>query len=342
MQMLSLPVVVGAFCGAVLSGCGDNNNPSPAPTPTPLEDGWNNHFDAFGAGVGAADGSPEREAALDKIMLDYNNDSVVRLFDHSVAGTNEEKLSTYGPNDLPAIRNMFAGLFPALAGCGGEAADDKLQAGVDVDNQGLQVFLVWSCSSASFNRATDTFIFDDAGKIVNQNIVVAKTAGLAASRADALVQFRRLQYTGGATVQESWTNHADAFMAGAAAGGNPARDQTAMDAAVTKIMLDYTEQSIIRTFTFKAQANSVDGDFAEHEGLDKIRDLFTGLFESFSNSTAPNVLQALVVEEKAPQVFLVWDAPDSKYKEATDTFVFSESAPYRIHRQNIALFTPEM
>jgi len=303
-----------------------------ASTPTPLEAGWANHFDAFGMGVDAGDDAEARKAALDKIMDDYTNDSVVRLYDHSVDGTPEQKLSTFGPNDLPAIRAMFAGLFPALNGCAQGSEDDKLQAQVDLDEAGKQVFLVWSCSSASFNRATDTFIFDDNGVIINQNIVVAKTS--AASRANALVQF----VPAPVPVSEAWANHAGAFMAGAAAGGPGPRDEKAMTAAVTKIMLDYDAQSVVRLFQFSNGLNSVGGDFVEHVGLDSIKTMFTDLFKSFTSETAPVVPQALEVDESlVKQVFLIWEAPDSGYAEATDTFIFSDTG--KIHRQNIAFLT---
>merc|ERR1712050_320968 len=231
------------------------------------------------------------------------------------------KLSDY--TGLAEIRAMFDGLFPALAGCNGDA-DTQLKAQVDVDEGGQQVFLVWSCASASFYRATDTFIFQTVGGkavIANQNIVVAKSAP--ASQANSLVQFRRLYDP--QSVSDAWTNHADAFMAGAAAGGSPARDAAALEAAVTKIMLDYDASSQVRLYGFGHNPNSVEAS----------QGMFEDLFASMTNATAPVVPLAEVVDSPK-QVFLIWEAPDSKYLEATDTFIFDES--FKINRQNIATF----
>jgi len=333
MQVLSLPVLAGVFCGAALSGCG--SNPAPAP-PTALQLAWDNHFSAFGAGVAAqdeADPTEKNTAALDQIMEDYTNESVVRLWDHSAAPGSE--LSDY--TGLAEIRAMFNDLFPALKGCNGNA-ENQLAAQVAVDEGGQQVFLVWSCASATFYRATDTFIFETdpvggAAKISNQNIVVAKSAP--ASQANSLVQFRRLQYNPG-SVSDAWTNHADAFMAGAAAGGDPARDAAALEAAVTKIMLDYDATSQVRLYGFGHGLNSVESTtFELNTGMAEIEAMFRGLFESMTNATAPAVPLAEVVDVPK-QVFLIWEAPDSKYLEATDTFMFDEN--FKIRRQNIATF----
>jgi len=324
MQTLSLQVLAAAFCAAALWGCGGE-----APAPSPFEAAWANHFDAFGMGVAAQDDEDPTNgntAALDKIMLDYDDESVVRLYDYSAA---DPKLSTY--SNRAEIRAMFDGLFPALKGCNGDG-DTQLKAKVDVDEAGGQVFLVWSCEATSFYRATDTFIFEGV-TIRNQNIVVAKTASLAAN---SLVQFRRLQEYNPQNVADAWANHADAFMAGAAAGGSPARNQTAMEEAVTKIMLDYDDQSVVRLFT---QNSGLTNEFDVKTGTSEISEMFTGLFQSFTSPTPPVVPQALVVEDPK-QVFLIWAGPDSGYDEATDTFIFSDD--FKINRQNIALFTPTL
>jgi len=368
MQILSLPVLAAAICGAALSGCGGHpSQPNSEEqegrrrrvvmtsrrrhydpgywmdddfdsfggfmdmkkSPT-MVGAWNNHFEAFGAGVAAqddADPTNGSTAALDKIMLDYDHNSVVRLYDYSAA---DPKLTTY--DTRAAIREMFNSLFPALTGCNGDA-DDQLKAQTVVDESGGQVFLVWRCARTSLFRATDTFIFD--GVIIrNQNIVVAKTATIAAEQAEPLVQFRPMQYAP-TTVSEAWTNHANAFMAGAAAGGPaPGRDPTALMAALDKIMLDYDENSVVRAYTFD-NSTLLQNPFETHNGTSAIRTMFEGLFSSFTSSNAPVVLQALVVDDPK-QVFLIWSAVSSGYKEATDTLVFDNNS--KISRQNIAFF----
>lgn len=320
--------LIAAVCAGALWGCGQSPTPTPpSPAPSPVPAAWDNHFAAFGAGVAAqndADPTSNTTAALDQIMLDYDELSVVRLYEYGAG------LTTY--TGTAAIRGMFAGLFPALAGCAVDVPDQThLQAKVTVDDAGAQVFLVWSCEVASFFRATDTFIFDGA-IIRNQNIVVAKTASVA-SKTESLVQVRRLQDYSPVSVTEAWTNHADAFMAGAAAGGDPARNQTDLDAAVTKIMLDYDESSVVLLFE---QTSGLTNEFVTHTGTAEIETMFRNLFLSFTDATPPSVPQALVVDDPK-QVFLIWSAAESSYNEATDTFIFDSA--FKIHRQNIAIFT---
>ena len=72
---------------------------------------------------------------------------------------------------LAGVRKFFEGLFAQLSDLSALAAPV-----VDVqESDRSQVFLVWSCASSGVVSATDTFTFDEAGKIKNQN--VAFTSG---------------------------------------------------------------------------------------------------------------------------------------------------------------------
>eukprot|EP00747_Dinoflagellata_sp_TGD_P165945 gnl/TRDRNA2_/TRDRNA2_188007_c0_seq1.p1 gnl/TRDRNA2_/TRDRNA2_188007_c0~~gnl/TRDRNA2_/TRDRNA2_188007_c0_seq1.p1 ORF type:complete len:280 (-),score=54.23 gnl/TRDRNA2_/TRDRNA2_188007_c0_seq1:74-913(-) len=122
----------------------------PPYVPTSVTMAWNNHFEAFGA------------QNLEQIMLDYDESSVVRLFNNS----DESKNEFVG---MQAIADMFAGLFADLSNL------DTLDAPViDVDEEFQQVFLVWKCPGCGYKTATDTFIFGPDFKIKRQNIVVTK------------------------------------------------------------------------------------------------------------------------------------------------------------------------
>merc|ERR1740116_695468 len=99
---------------------------------------------------------------MTKIMLDYLDTSIIRIFDY-----NGDLYSKH--EGLAAIEAMFTGLFAAInAGAvGGDAGVDVRY--LDVQPEYKSVFLVWT--SFSHPKATDTFLFDDEGKIVRQNIV---------------------------------------------------------------------------------------------------------------------------------------------------------------------------
>lgn len=120
----------------------------------PITDGWTNHFDAFGS------------KNVTKILLDYNAASIIRIWDNTLRQFSEHK-------GLTAIETMFEGLFKAIkdADNGDGTADSEGIKVPVVSNtpQHNSVFLVWE--SFSNPKATDTFIFDDAGIIVRQNIV---------------------------------------------------------------------------------------------------------------------------------------------------------------------------
>jgi len=321
MQSLGLPVLAAAICGAALSGCGQN----PAPS-TVVADAWDNHFTAFGNGVAAQDLSGEEKVnktneALAKIMLDYDSQSVVKVYTYGSDSTMPGGIYT----SVSAIEGMFSTLFTNLAGCDGNA-DDQIQASYVVDESGANVFLVWRCTRANFWRATDTFIFDGA-IIRTQNIVVAPTETPAAARDDSasIVQVRRLA----SSLQEAWDNHAEAFTLGVQHGGG--RNDTGKDLALDQIMQDYHENSVVRIYTFTGTISSAD-PFETHTGMTAIRAMFNELFASFT----VNAVEVAMAEVISSQVFLIWKAPASGYKEATDTFIFDDN--FKINRQNIALF----
>ena len=121
--------------------------------PASVQAAWDNHFSAFGA------------QDLDKIMLDYNDASELRCYEHS-----EGKLSSF--KGSAEIRGFFAGLFEMLADLSALAAPV-----VEVTSDpAKQVYLIWSCPSSGVLSAQDTFIYADDFKIKRQNIAWTKKA----------------------------------------------------------------------------------------------------------------------------------------------------------------------
>jgi len=130
------------------------NPPKPTPTNGPIASGWQNHFDAFGA------------QDTEKILADYTEQSVIRVWDWTTATYSESK-------GLAAIKALFNGLFVAIT-----AAKFGEDAGIGLPDEfprvevgKKSVFLVWR--SYSHVQATDSFLFDDEGKITVQTIVVS-------------------------------------------------------------------------------------------------------------------------------------------------------------------------
>jgi len=350
---------VVAFCGGALSGCGVSPPPTPVPVPAPtpkpptpapptpapppteLATAWKNHFDAFGAGVGSVKDTADRKAALDKIMADYDDNSIVSIWYAAKSDAENCKGGETGVKCTPAvekssvadIRTMFDGLFEELQGCTEADIDDGLKPKWEltepVGSAPGSVFLVWECKKTSFHKATDTFVFDGA-KIRKQNIVVDKAAALDSHvlrQPASLSQGVRAQAT---PVADAWKNHFDAFGAGAAAK-NDAETKAALD----KIMEDYTEDSVVDIADYAEGATKIP-DFKKHSGLTEIREMFQDLFTDIDdncNLGAP--LQEITGDgdSKAKQVFLVWRNLASTYKWATDTFVFDDN--FKIIKQNI-------
>ena len=95
----------------------------------------------------------------------------------------------------------------------------------------------------------DTFLFNDAGKIVRQTVCILNE-GAPACKAPLCTEPQ------GGPVQASWDNHFAAF------GGQD----------VDKVLKDYTEKSVIKVY------NQVTDELVEFKGLKAVKECFTGLF----------------------------------------------------------------
>lgn len=351
--------MVAAFCGGALSGCG-----APAPTPTPapttapapttpapappsIKPAWDNHVAAFGEGIKSKKVTDERKDALDKIMKDYDGNSIVSIWDaaktdaqNCKGGTIEKCTPQVEHKGLVSIRDMFDGLFTALDGC----LEDGISDGLGTKHELVEaagsapgsVFLVWECPKAKYIKATDTFVFDGV-MIRKQNIVVETTSSVVSHGIPTPVSFgqgilAQDEYKP-TDVKTAWKNHFDAFSMGA--GLKDGDDDTA---ALNMIMKDYIEDSVVHIASYPEGTDSGIPTFEPHKGIVAIRKMFKDLFASIGETCD---LAAPLVEvtgdtgtiSDAKQVFLVWRIPASKYKWATDTFVFDDN--FKITKQNI-------
>jgi len=119
--------------------------------PTSVQDAWDNHFSAFGG------------QDVDKIMLDYDENSVVRV--STVKPEAEVATATY--DTLEKIKAFFEGAFKALT------KPDKITAPVvEVEESPGMVFLVWKAPEDGFISCNDTFVFTKEFKIKWQNVVL--------------------------------------------------------------------------------------------------------------------------------------------------------------------------
>jgi len=166
-----------------------------------VQSAWDNHLNAF------------TSQNVDKILLDYTNDSVI--VQYNWLGNIESEYK-----GIAGVTEFFTGLFSELSDL------SALEAPVvHVDENPGHVFLIWSCTSSGFQNATDTFIFDHDSKISRQNVVIHKTQAVSSTVSLST------NSTGG-IVQAAWDNHFGAF-------GSQNIDQ---------ILLDYTEESMINVY----------------------------------------------------------------------------------------------
>jgi len=120
--------------------------------PRTVADAWKNHFDAFGG------------QDLDKILLDYDEKSVVTVWDTRSDSKAEFK-------GVDGAKTLFTDLFAKLSDLSTLKAP-LVQVEEDIGNGSGQVFLVWECPGCGYDKVTDTFVFRPDFKVGRQNIVV--------------------------------------------------------------------------------------------------------------------------------------------------------------------------
>lgn len=255
---------------------------------------WDNHFAAFA------------EQNVSKILLDYVEESEVVIHDIAT-GINSRH------SGLAGVEALFTGLFSDL-----HDLSDLAAPVVEVEEGPIpQVFLVWENKASGIVQATDTFAFDNNGKIIRQNIVVwsnTSTAGPAnTSTAGPELDLNSVAET--TPTQAGWDNHFSAFA----------------EQDVPKILLDYTEESEIKVY------NMITEQYTTHTGLAEIGTLFAGLFAELHDNSLLAAPVVMVEHEPIPQVFLVWESPASGYLKGTDSFLFDDAG--KIIRQNIVVQT---
>ena len=255
-----------------------------------VQPAWDNHFAAFGG------------QDVSKVLLDYCEESKIIVYNW-----HDDTETVY--NGMAGAKRCANELFAKLKDLSGLAAPE---IHVEEGNP-KSVFLIWRCPTSGFTHCTDTFLFDDAGKILRQTVCILNE-GAPACKAPLCTEPQ------GGPVQASWDNHFAAF---------GAQD-------VDKILLDYTEKSTIKVY------NQVTDELTEFKGLKAVRECFTGLFSDLSDLSglaAPAIRVEEATEGKAGMVFLVWRCPSSEYNHATDTFLFDKDG--KIAKQNVVIMKPE-
>ncbi|CAM9266921.1 unnamed protein product [Ectocarpus sp. 6 AP-2014] len=130
---------------------GATTSPTMAYAPSTVQDAWDNHFAAFAA------------HDMDRILLDYDEDSVVTTYDQTA-----DEISIF--KGVEGARTLFEGLFEALSD-----QSDLAAPVIDVSEESNMVFLVWRCPASGFLDATDTFTHNDKTKKISRQNVAYKT-----------------------------------------------------------------------------------------------------------------------------------------------------------------------
>jgi len=270
---------------------------------------------------------------FDKILLDYDEDSQIGVFNDFCEGAVPAKPKGYTTHKGTAqIKTFFNNLFDQLINInnahefgpnnfgqeGAGAVVKEATNGVAYGN----VFLTWrtqNLGDQSILFATDSFSFKKVGenfRINLQTIVVTEPNGTCEETT---------QLPGpkeGSPLKKGWDNHLDCF--------------TQRNSNTSCMMEDYTEESIVQVW------DNTDNTYEAFEGLDRIQGMFVKLFAAMAaertnpkyENTEGLEVKLLEVDETYSSVFLVWES--TSHPKATDTFTFNGD---KITRQNIVVTT---
>merc|ERR1712238_363469 len=290
------------------------------------------------------------KAALDKIMLDYDDESKVAVFNDKCEGNKDSgspptKRDGYAEYTTPdEIRAFFNDLFTQLGKLANVEKVGPIPAVVDPvkpsspsilegDKPKGNVLLTWRTkdlpAANEITYATDSFswqIKGDKAMVWKQNIVVTEPG----KACECVVAVASTCPATGNKVCDGWKNHLDAFGAGQGFAG----DAAVLETALTKIMLDYTAESIVQVFDHRDEAYNT---FNTPEAIKEMfKQLFTDMQAEGRGAAGTGLaVKLLEVEPTYNGAFLVWES--LSHPEATDTFVFN--ADGKIIRQNIVVQT---
>jgi hypothetical protein len=353
-----------ALVGAAVSlgGCGGSDPETtvaptpaatpapPAPAPGPVQMAWDNHFNAFAAGATAGAAGDALDAALVDIMKDYDDKSVIAVFnDHcdgnkvgrveGQAATKRDGYMEY--KTLAEIKSFFSALFIQLKALenvvdiGPKGGGAVVMEGEDLAER--NVFLTWRTSLTGVSEikyATDSFSWSEGENgtaIIRKQNIVTTEPQKACNSADVAASECAGSSGPGVLLCDAWENHFAAFGAGAGAAGNT----TEITAALDKIMVDYTDDSIVQVFD---NSVAVADGYSTFKG-DEIRGFFEKLFKEIDTAKSGDdiglAVKLLEIEPSSSGVFLVWES--LSHTKATDTFVFNTKG--QIIRQNIVVST---
>merc|ERR1740121_1703584 len=156
-RLLAL-LLVGFALGVTLSGCGDGDE---------IEDVnglWEAHKSAFKA------------KDIDKIMLNFDANSIVTVWD---SGVNDKGNAPAQYKGADAIKNLYTSFLAELTGDLIDHTEDIEDSSASQSILGSPapfggVFYVWSMPASGFELVTDTFWIGSNLKIRRQNTVVMK------------------------------------------------------------------------------------------------------------------------------------------------------------------------
>ena len=248
------------------------------------------------------------ESDVDKILLDYTEASNIVVHDF---GSGVSKVYT----GLAGVTECFTGLFEYLNAVDGNHGDGETTVGdVKVTHDGVanQVFLVWRNVAAGITHATDTFHFDDNGKITTQTVTVWTTADKPVLTQEDGAAVVDLNAAVPDTPQQShWDNHLDAFGTG----------------DLEKMVLDYAEDAEIIEYDLATDTR------AEFTGIAGVRELFPKYF-GWAGGCGDGLDVALpVIRVDATYIYLTVTFSCVGIPTWTDTFAIG--ADGMIHKQNI-------
>lgn len=332
----------GALLGAsvMLHGCGQDDEGNPGNRSVPQV--WSNHWGAFNS------------RDLDQIMLDYDEDSFVWLFNNG-GGCSESSepgeappAQTAGLEEFKgkdAIRGMFEGLFQTFGGGAtlntlGPWENEAVVLGGVQDDQYANVFATWRTDGAIAHAAeTATFKNTLRNSMIAQHNIVINQAGKACStgRDKSPVFCGTVSGAVKAGICRSWWGE---NVAGPGAGSDKGQGNNLAHLDIENIMLDYSANSVVQLFDTRTKI------YIYFDNIAAVRQMHIDMIKTITDNDAisgkvlPFGIKQILLEvnEATNTVLFVFSC--TVYPKATMTFRFENTGDKpKILRMNMHVTT---